>query len=68
MPAFDTGPSADGPRDLDDDEVPAAATGPADDVDDELAIGEVSRVVRLADIARYANTHFCECGGFRSRD
>ena len=53
-PVFDTGPVDDGngvsaPAAEDADE---PARDPVDDIDDDLSIGEVSRVVRLADIAR----------------
>lgn len=51
-PAFDTGAGDDGPStdDLIDDDAPPAGA-PDDMDDDDLSIGEVSRVVRLADIA-----------------
>ncbi|HUQ07572.1 MAG TPA: GYF domain-containing protein [Kofleriaceae bacterium] len=60
-PMFDTGPVEDGANgngksaaapEADEPESDEPSRDPIDDIEDDLAIGEVSRVVRLADIAK----------------
>ena len=55
-PAFDPGPEAAAPPGL------AGALAALDD-DDDLDIGEVSRVVKLADLAKGAAAHAAAGGG-----